>query len=166
MRAAGLALLLLACDAEEGRRPSHPVGYTTTEGTTAAEESTGSTGDETTTTTTTGPDMGDWTTSGGTSTGGPAATGEDDTTSTSTTTTSDATATGEDTTSTTGTTTGLEVVCECSPEMLAAKNVCGAEPTPTCEHTQPGGLCDPDGDGVYEDGDWNAGYFAYLEVCG
>jgi hypothetical protein len=32
--------------------------------------------------------------------------------------------------------------------------------------TQPGGYCDPNGDGGYGDADWNLGYFEYLAQCG
>lgn len=49
---------------------------------------------------------------------------------------------------------------------MAGQNVCGQEPTPTCPATMPGGLCDPDGNGVYDDADWTAGYYAYLDACG
>jgi hypothetical protein len=32
--------------------------------------------------------------------------------------------------------------------------------------TQPGGYCDPNGDGSYDDGDWNMGWFDYQAQCG
>ena len=34
-----------------------------------------------------------------------------------------------------------------------------------CPMTQPGGYCDPNGDGSYSDGDWNRGWFEYNDYC-
>ena len=52
--------------------------------------------------------------------------------------------------------------CPCE---AGADNVCDLAPG-TCSATLPGGLCDPDGDGAYFDGDWNQGYFDYQQKCG
>lgn len=142
------------------------LGLTTAHGTTTAP-------DDDTTSTSTGdePEPGDGTTTTGTTTTGgePETTAEPDETTGSTSTGDDSTTTGSTSTGEAGTTgddtTTGGPACACLPGMIAAKNVCGIEPTPECEHTMPGGLCDPDGDGAYLDGDWNAGYFAYLDVC-
>jgi hypothetical protein len=37
---------------------------------------------------------------------------------------------------------------------------------PDCPPTQPGGYCDPDGDGSFEDGGWDQGWYDYNEWCG
>jgi len=59
-----------------------------------------------------------------------------------------------------------ECMCPCS-EDPGIDNFCFYAPnTPECPMTAPGGYCDPNGDGSYDDGDWNQGYFAYLEQCG
>ncbi|HMV68787.1 MAG TPA: hypothetical protein PKA64_18185, partial [Myxococcota bacterium] len=106
--------------------------------------------EETTGSTSSGADTSD-------TTGGPTTTGDASTTGTTTTTTGDAT--GPDTT------TG-EPPCPCLPGIQAGQNVCAVEPTPECPATMPGGLCDPNGDGAYNDADWIAGYKAYLAACG
>ena len=31
--------------------------------------------------------------------------------------------------------------------------------------TQPGGYCDPDGDGAYADADWARGYYEHHDSC-
>ena len=87
------------------------------------------------------------------------------------------TSTGEDAStgaaSTSGTSTGEESIgdsttgepltdCPCED---GADNVCDLAPW-ACSATLPGGLCDPDGDGAYFDGDWNLGYTLYAEKCG
>jgi hypothetical protein len=54
-------------------------------------------------------------------------------------------------------------VCGCSG---ALDNFCGFPPsTPGCPMTAPGGYCDPDGDGNYNDGDWLQGYKEYQAAC-
>lgn len=175
MRRLAFALLVLGCDAgDEGREPVTPpgLGWVTTTG----GEAGSSTGEETTTTTTGAATSSTTSTSTSSSTStttlapttGP---GEE---STSTSTTGDPTTsstggistTGDDSTSTgEQTTTGGEVICPCTAEVMAGQNVCAQPSTPTCPATLPGGLCDPDGDGSYADGDWNAGYWAYLDAC-
>lgn len=96
----------------------------------------------------------------GTSTGGSTSTGEDASTgaaSTSGSSTSGDTSTGGDST------TGEPLTdCECTD---GADNVCDLAPG-TCSATLPGGLCDPDGDGAYFDGDWTLGASEYLAKCG
>ena len=87
------------------------------------------------------------------------------------------TSTGEDAStgaaSTSGASTGEESIgdsttgepltdCPCED---GADNVCDLAPW-ACSATLPGGLCDPDGDGAYFDGDWNLGYTLYAEKCG
>lgn len=37
--------------------------------------------------------------------------------------------------------------------------------TPGCPQTFPGGYCNPDGQGGYEDADWIRGYYEYREFC-
>lgn len=59
-----------------------------------------------------------------------------------------------------------ECTCPCSGDPNF-NNFCHHGPnTAGCPMTQPGGYCDPNGDGSYEDGDWNMGYFDYLAQCG
>ena len=87
------------------------------------------------------------------------------------------TSTGEDAStgaaSTSGTSTGEESIgdsttgepltdCPCTD---GADNVCDLAPG-ACSATLPGGLCDPDGDGAYFDGDWTLGASEYLAKCG
>lgn len=36
---------------------------------------------------------------------------------------------------------------------------------PSCPPTQPGGYCDPNGDGSFEDGDWDRGWYEYQDFC-
>ena len=156
------ALLLLGCDAaEEGRGPgTYPAGLTTSTTTTGSATgettSSGTTGDDTTSGSAT---TGDSTSSTTADTGDDATTDVTTSTSTSTSTTGDATTTGE------GTTTSGDPPCPCLPEIQAGQNLCGAQPTPECPATMPGGLCDPNGDGSYADADWIAGYKGYLESC-
>lgn len=59
-----------------------------------------------------------------------------------------------------------ECVCPCQ-EDLGFDNFCFYEPnTPDCPMTAPGGYCDPNGDGSYDDGDWTQGFTDYAEQCG
>jgi hypothetical protein len=37
--------------------------------------------------------------------------------------------------------------------------------TPGCAMLLPGGTCDPDGDGDFDDADWEAGWYAYRDRC-
>lgn len=56
-------------------------------------------------------------------------------------------------------------LCPCSndPEF---SNFCHYGPnTPNCAMTQPGGYCDPNGDGSYQDGDWDQGWYDYNDQC-
>jgi hypothetical protein len=107
--------------------------------------------------TTSGTSMGtDESTSGGTSTG------ED--TGTSTGAASTGGTSGDTSTSTGGDTSTGEPLTDC-PCQDGADNVCDLSPG-TCSATQPGGLCDPDGDGAYFDGDWTLGAQEYTQKCG
>ena len=46
-------------------------------------------------------------------------------------------------------------------------NFCMYEPsTPDCPMTWPGGYCDPNGDGAYDDADFTRGYFDFSDHCG
>lgn len=56
--------------------------------------------------------------------------------------------------------------CLCSPEAAAVKNFCFADPLPACSATTPGGFCDPNGDGVTDDADGTAGFYAWAAKCG
>ena len=69
--------------------------------------------------------------------------------------------TGEEST---GDSTTGEPLTDCPCED-GADNVCDLAPG-TCSATLPGGLCDPDGDGAYFDGDWTLGASEYLAKCG
>ena len=89
----------------------------------------------------------------GTSTGGSTSTGEDASTG--------AASTGEEST---GDSTTGEPLTDCPCED-GADNVCDLAPG-TCSATLPGGLCDPDGDSAYFDGDWTLGASEYLAKCG
>ncbi|UXI68643.1 PA14 domain-containing protein [Tahibacter amnicola] len=52
--------------------------------------------------------------------------------------------------------------CPCN----RADNYCQHGPsTPGCPMTSPGGYCDPNGNGGYEDGDWTRGYYEYQQYC-
>lgn len=54
--------------------------------------------------------------------------------------------------------------CEC---LGGVDNFCLYGPSyPDCSMTAPGGYCDPNGDGDFTDGDWEQGYFHYLDECG
>ena len=90
---------------------------------------------------------------GSSSTGGEESTGAS---STSGSSTGDTSTGGDDTTG--------EPLTDC-PCQDGADNVCDLPPG-TCSATLPGGLCDPDGDGAYFDGDWTLGYALYAEKCG
>lgn len=53
-------------------------------------------------------------------------------------------------------------LCPCSP---GGNNYCHHAPrTPGCWMTQPGGYCDPNGDGSYADADWVRGYYEH-QAC-
>lgn len=121
-------------------------------GETTGGSSTGSTGEDIEPTTSGGSSTGAGST-GSSSTGGEESTGAGSTSGSSTGDTS----TGGD--STTG-----EPLTDC-PCTDGADNVCDLSPG-TCSATMPGGLCDPDGDGAYFDGDWTLGAKEYLAKCG
>lgn len=55
--------------------------------------------------------------------------------------------------------------CPCEPEANEGKNVCYLAPG-TCDATKPGGLCDPDADGGFADGDWILGWQLWSAKCG
>lgn len=57
--------------------------------------------------------------------------------------------------------------CPCKPgNPPDFDNVCHWPPkTQGCPPTFPGGYCDPNGDGSYQDGDWNKGYYEYHDKC-
>ena len=117
---------------------------------------------------------------GSESTGGETSTGAvDPTTSGSSTTGDGVTSTGE-AGSSTGTSTGTDTDtgsessagdtstgdsltdCEC---VDGADNVCDLA-AGSCSATLPGGLCDPNGDGAFFDGDWTLGWMLYQQKCG
>lgn len=179
MRHLIMAAAIVACDRNEGR----PI-VTTWPGIHVPEDSTGASttgGDlprldlpawpdlpgEATGTTTTGEGATTATsTSGGTSTGdastGGSSTGPGGTSTTDTSGTSAGdTSSGDGSTSTTGEALSL---CPCTAEAMAAKNFCGLV-AGTCEPTMPGGYCDPNGDGSYDDGDWNLGWQEWTAKC-
>lgn len=55
--------------------------------------------------------------------------------------------------------------CGC-PDAENANNFCHLPPrTAGCPMTAPGGYCDPDGDGSYEDGDWDRGWSDFDTTC-
>ncbi|MBI2897437.1 MAG: hypothetical protein HYY06_28015 [Deltaproteobacteria bacterium] len=55
--------------------------------------------------------------------------------------------------------------CPC-PAGDGADNLCDQPPrTEGCPMTSPGGYCDPDGDGSYEDGDWVRGWYDFSAHC-
>lgn len=62
--------------------------------------------------------------------------------------------------------------CGCNPPPETAHgenwtdNMCFFKPnTANCPQTSPGGYCDPDGNGSYEDADWVRGYYEYRALC-
>lgn len=97
----------------------------------------------------------------GTNTGGSTSTGDDSTSTGGEASTSGTTGADE---STGGDSTTGEPLTDCECED-GADNVCDLAPG-TCSATLPGGLCDPDGNGDYLDGDWTQGYFVYMAKCG
>lgn len=45
-------------------------------------------------------------------------------------------------------------------------NMCNHSPnTAGCPQTFPGGYCDPDGDGSFDGGDWDQGWYEYRDLC-
>lgn len=54
--------------------------------------------------------------------------------------------------------------CPCLPEAAALKSFC-ALPAGACAAVNPGGYCDPNGDGSTVDGDWSLGTAQWLSVC-
>lgn len=63
--------------------------------------------------------------------------------------------------STSSGTTGELTDCPCDDD---ADNVCDLAPG-SCSATLPGGLCDPNGDGAFFDGDWTQGWLEYQAKC-
>ncbi len=60
-----------------------------------------------------------------------------------------------------------QCTCPCNPNDPNFNNFCYYGPnTAGCPMTLAGGYCDPNGDGSYQDGDWNLGYYEYLAQCG
>jgi len=60
---------------------------------------------------------------------------------------------------------GVPDACAC-PDAGNAENFCHLAPrTSGCPMTAAGGYCDPDGDGQYDDGDWDRGASDYDSVC-
>ncbi|PRQ05251.1 hypothetical protein [Enhygromyxa salina] len=56
--------------------------------------------------------------------------------------------------------------CPCVNNNPEFNNFCHHGPnTAGCPMTQPGGYCDPNGDGSYQDADWNLGFFDYAAQC-
>lgn len=51
--------------------------------------------------------------------------------------------------------------CPCAP---GVDNVCKLAPG-TCSAVKPGGVCDPNGDGQFQDGDWTLGWKLYQAKC-
>ncbi len=60
--------------------------------------------------------------------------------------------------------------CGCNPPPDThgwTDNMCFFRPkTSGCFMTYPGGYCDPNGDGSYQDADWDRGYYQYKADCG
>ncbi len=57
--------------------------------------------------------------------------------------------------------------CPCNPNDPNFNNFCYYGPnTGGCPMTLAGGYCDPNGDGSYQDGDWNQGWYDYQAQCG
>lgn len=54
--------------------------------------------------------------------------------------------------------------CPCTPEAAALKSFCALLPG-ACPATEPGGYCDPDGDGNPADGDWTLGSVQWAAKC-
>ena len=52
--------------------------------------------------------------------------------------------------------------CPCRDDV---DNLCLYGPTDGCPMTQPGGYCDPDGDGDAADADWVRGYYDHHDRC-
>ncbi len=60
-----------------------------------------------------------------------------------------------------------EEPCPCVPDDPQFDNFCLHSPsTPNCPMTEPGGYCDPNGNGDFSDADWDRGYYEYLDQCG
>lgn len=60
-----------------------------------------------------------------------------------------------------------ECTCPCNPGDPNFNNFCYWPPnTGGCPMTMGGGYCDPNGDGSYQDGDWNQGWYDYQAQCG
>lgn len=54
--------------------------------------------------------------------------------------------------------------CPCRTDV---DNVCLYGPSaPGCDMTWPGGYCDPNGDGSFDDADWERGWYDHLAICG
>ncbi|WP_152629594.1 hypothetical protein [Haliangium ochraceum] len=52
------------------------------------------------------------------------------------------------------------------PCLSGVDNFCQYAPsTPNCPMTAPGGYCDPNGNGTFDDADWVTGYYDYLGSC-
>ena len=172
MRRLAVALLLLGCDAaEEGRGPGvYAPGFTTSTSTSTSgeDETSTSSGGGSTSSTSSAVPLPATTTSADETTGSTSNAGDTTGTTTGSTTGEPDTTSSGTTTGTTGpdTTTGGELPCPCLPGIQAGQNVCAVEPTPDCPATMPGGICDPNGDGAYNDADWIAGYKGYLAACG
>ncbi len=56
--------------------------------------------------------------------------------------------------------------CPCTPSVNEWKNFCTAQELPDCSATKPGGYCDPNGDGQYDDADATRGFYEWLAKCG
>jgi hypothetical protein len=59
-------------------------------------------------------------------------------------------------------------VLACQPSCACigdVDNFCLYGPTDGCAMTQPGGYCDPDGDGDFSDADWVRGYYDHSDQC-
>jgi hypothetical protein len=57
--------------------------------------------------------------------------------------------------------------CNVNPPSGANPSFCHHLPeTPGCPMTYPGGYCDPNGDGSYDDADWEMGHNDWLAKCG
>ena len=180
LRAIMICALATRCDGVDGREPGPPAAVTgvhveTSEGastgedlprldlgamalwstgdTTGGSSSTGSIGEDIEPTTSGGSTTTSAGSTGSSSTGGEESTGAS---STSGSSTGDTSTGGDDTTG--------EPLTDC-PCQDGADNVCDLPPG-TCSATLPGGLCDPDGDGAYFDGDWTTGAMEYTQKCG
>jgi len=58
---------------------------------------------------------------------------------------------------------GCASACPCRGDV---DNYCLYGPTDGCDMTQPGGYCDPDGDGDFGDADWVRGWYDFQGRCG